>query len=187
MKKKTKAANSPRKISDKTWIKVKVAYVLGRDTIGKISDDHGISRKSLERKAKKEGWEYGKLSDEVAKEVEASQIAKIKQNDCDIVVKIATQFIGDAKKIRALTIATLKEFGGKKKLKKADLSRILTTQRINHESAKIIVDLYMAVRKSLGMDRPEKGTEVNVYGDKQTIVTSEESAKLYSEAMEKDK
>ena len=185
MKKKTKAANSPRKISDKTWIKVKVAYVLGRDTIGKIADDHDISRKSLERKAKKEGWEYGKLSDEVAKEVEASQIAKIKQNDCDIVTKIATQFIGDAKKIRALTIATLKEFGGKKKLKKADLSRILTTQRINHESAKIIVDLYMAVRKSLGMDKDVPGSPITINAQNQAVVTDQESAKLFAEAMGK--
>lgn len=174
-------------ISATTWAKIKAHYVVGRDTIGKIAENHEVSRKSIERKANKEGWTYGKLSDDVAKEVEESQIAKIKKNDCDIISKIARQFIGDAKKIRNITIATLKELEGKKKLNRAALSRILATQKINNYSAKTIIDLYMAVRKSLGMDKEAPRAHIEINAQNQTVITDKESSKLFADAMEKDK
>jgi hypothetical protein len=177
-----------KKISDKTWIKVKTHYVLGRDTIGKIAEDHEISRKSLERKAKKEGWEYGKLSDEVSKEAEDKLIAEIKANDADIVVKHATQFIGDAKKIRNITVATLRllEKETKKgKLSKAEIEKILIVQRVAQTTAKTIVDLYMAVRKSLGMDKEPVGAHIEINAQNQTVITDEESAKMFADALER--
>lgn len=147
-------------INADTWAQIKGKYVAGKTTIGKIAQVHDISRKSIERKAKKEGWKYGSMSDEVSKAIESATIETIVKDDTDKAVKLTEIFLKDASNIRGITMAImdamakeLRKSGGN--IPSAEANRLTSCQKVSEIASKTITTLFTNTRKALGMDKDD--------------------------------
>lgn len=180
-----------RKFIDKdTWSQIKGKYVAGKDTISKIADDHSISRKSIQRKAQKDGWVYGSSKDEVSKAIENATIETIIGTGLDKAVKITERFIKDSENVRNVTMAILS--GMVKELQKSggnikadEANRLLSCQRVAKTTMETITGNYNAVRKALGMDKDEdirKAKEIKA--TENTLVIDPLEGKTLDEAKE---
>jgi hypothetical protein len=184
--------NKSRKISDQTWATVKAEYATGKDTIGRIAHKNGISRKSIERRAKKEAWKYGVLSDEVAKAVENATIKTIIDNDIDIAVKVTIKYLEDAEEIRVLTMAILE--GLQEELKKsggavsrAEAERILFCQRVNETTSKTINNVFTGAMKAMGLYKEvhdHRSSDGSMSPNVLSTLPESESAAIYQEMLE---
>lgn len=149
-----------KQISKDTWSQIKGKYVAGSDPIYKIAQQHDINKKTIERRAKKEGWIYGSVSNNVAKAIENATIDTIIKNDTDRAVKMTEMFLKDSLNIRAVTMAlmdamakTLKEQKGN--ITSAEANRLLTCQKVAKTAGETITNIYSSVRKALGVDRDD--------------------------------
>ena len=83
-------------------------------------------------------------------------------------------------------IKALKESKEKKvSVSKEEFDRIFSGSKIAKINIEALSIAYDRLRKAHGMDAPEKGTNINVYNKNQTVITDEESAKMFADALEK--
>lgn len=151
-----------KQINDDTWSQVKGKYVAGSDPIYKIAQQHDINKRTIERRAKKEGWVFGSVANNVAEAIEKATIETIVKNDTDKAVKLTETFLRDSSNIRAITMAIMDAMAKTLKEKKgfitsAEANRLLACQKVGEVAGKTITNIYTSVRKALGMD---KGTEI---------------------------
>ncbi len=146
-----------RTITKDDWSQIKGKYVSGKKTVTQIAEEHKISRKSIQRKAKKEGWEYGSSKDEVAKAIQAATIETITREDTDRAVNFTDKFLNDSEKVRNLTMAivdgmqnALANHGGN--IPADEANRLLSCQRANEVSMRTVTGIYAGQRKALGLD-----------------------------------
>jgi hypothetical protein len=150
-----------KRITQDTWSQIKGKYVSGTDPIYRIAQHHDINKKSIERRAKKEGWVYGSESLNVAQAIEKATIETIIKEDTDKSVRLTEIFLKDATNLRNITMAImgamaeeLKKSGGH--IATAEANRLLSCQRVSEVANKTITNLYTSTRKALGMDREEE-------------------------------
>ena len=180
-----------KNISDDLWAIIKGKYVSGSLPIYKIAQVHDIHKKTIERRAKKEKWIYGAVSNNVSKEVEKATIETIVKGDIDKAVKITETFIKDSSNIRGVTMAIMKamsdelmESGGN--MSTAEANRLIACQKVSEIASKTIAKLYDETRKALGMDKDEdirKAREIQA-NDKAQEVLDPLAGKTLSEVKE---
>lgn len=148
------------------WSIIKAKYVSGSLPIYKIAQAHDIHKKTIERRAKKEGWIYGNVSNNVAIEVDRATIETIIKDDTDKAVKITETFIKDASNIRGITMAImaamateLKKTGGN--ISTAEANRLISCQKVSEIASKTIAKLYGGTRLALGMDKEERANDTS--------------------------
>lgn len=143
-------------ITSRTWVKIKTDYTIGKLSINKIAKKHKISTQSIYRRAKKECWEFGSLSDEVSREIEKATIKTVIEDTSDSAAEATRQYLKDSEKVRSLTIAIMDGLAKEliksgNNVSRAEAERILFCQRVNETTSKTILSLYQGNRKALGL------------------------------------
>lgn len=147
-------------LSDIELIKLKVDYQSGKLNRSKIAQKHRISRTTLVKHAKKEGWEFGKSEQELYKEIEEKVYKKLVDIEVDRATETTNNYLKDFNLQRQFLTATSAALttlirDKKNKLTKEDAELILARARVHKMLMEGYNIGYMAVRKALGMDRED--------------------------------
>lgn len=149
-------------IQEKSLLKIKVDYEVGKLSKVNICKKHSISRPTLVKLAKEHRWSYQKNLREVNEIIEEKTISKLIEVETDRNVKITDQFLTDIDRYRQLTMfpvgevaRAIKDAGPKGKVTKEEYDRIFAGSKVNKINLEALNIAYSGARKALGMDRDE--------------------------------
>jgi abortive infection bacteriophage resistance protein len=160
---------------EKFKAKVKAEYEGGLTAQGAMCQKFRISRNTLKKFAKKDGWEFGKndkkLTETITKKTEA-KLAEKYSNDLE---DFTIDHIKSMDNVGALTKATLNRLGAsvkntKNTMSKADADAIFAQAKILKISSETLSIIYADKRKALGLDKEQKDTGVVVNTAPATII-----------------
>ena len=150
-------------LSDEKLYVLGIEYESGKLNKSKLAHKWKISRTTLDKHAKKEGWIFGKNEQELDKKIELSTTSKMIEKSSNILVDINDSYISNTRNIEELTKGVLSKLykkmakkdkkGDQADLSKADVEALLSAQRLLKESASTFSLLFNDKRKALGLDK----------------------------------
>lgn len=144
-------------LSEPQVLALQIDYELGKLSKTSICKKHRVSRPTLRKHATENGWVYQKTFQEVSKEVEKRTIAKLVEENADIVTQATEKFLSDSAYIRDFVMDLIKRVQkeldeNSYKTKDVDLSGFTSLQKMGETLSKTIISLYSTERKALGLD-----------------------------------
>lgn len=186
-------------LSEKQILKLKVDYESGKLSKTSICKKHRVSRPTLRKHAKDNGWKFQKNFQEISKIVEEKTIEKIIEKETEKLTDLTTEFFTDIGTFKNLsramandTISALKKAaedsrGGKKvSVSKDEFDRIFAGSKIVKINIEALSIAYDRLRKAHGLDVPEPAAKIEINTQNQVVISDKESSKLFADAMEKE-
>jgi len=177
-------------ITEKKLLKLKVDFESGKLTKTAICKKHSVSHPTLRKHADGNEWKFQKNFQKISESVEQKTIERLIEKEADKLQRINQEYEAIIANIEAIAKAYIFEIGSNKQKKenqtKEEAERIFLFLKPLKISSEIFNMNYDRKRKILGMDAPKEGSPINVYAQNQTVITDEESARMFAEAMEKD-
>jgi len=143
-----------------------IEYESGKLNKSKLAQKWKVSRNTLDKYARENGWIFGKNEQELSKKIELSTTSKMIEKSSNLLVDINDSYIGDTKNIEELTKGVLnklykkitkKDENGKSvDVDKQEIDALLSAQRLLKESASTFSMLFNDKRKALGLDKEKK-------------------------------
>ena len=152
--------------SEKEKAKIKAEFEAGLDSQGKICQKWRMSRNTLKKFAKDEGWIYGKNDRELTHTINKNATSKIIESKAKELEKFTENHIKSIKSITALTRATISRLGKqvdgtKNQVDKLESEAIFSQQKFLKIASETLDTCYKSQKSALGLDE-KKESEINV-------------------------
>jgi hypothetical protein len=152
--------------SEKEKAKIKAEFEAGLDSQGKICQKWRMSRNTLKKFAKDEGWIYGKNDRELTHTINKSATSKIIESKTHELENFTVDHISAIKNIATLTKATISRLGSRvketmNKVDRAESEAIFSQQKFLKIASETLDTCYKSQKSALGLDE-KKESEINV-------------------------